>query len=117
MSPGVEQKASEERLAEGQEHGGAPAPDIFKPEDTRDMRDPEELGKALLGARKSRTRGSLSKLHDALKPEVLDVPDYDPSPVDHAKERERELRERAAQGDRFAEAMLRGETLAEDPVD
>jgi hypothetical protein len=46
-----------------------------------------------------------------------EIAKFNGAPVNHAATRLRELEERAAQGDRFAQALLRGESLAEDPTD
>lgn len=85
-------------------------------EDIRDKRDPVGLGAALL----NRVH-SVSILNEA---DYLDSPsgrltilDYEGGFDDYMHERQIELETRAADGDRFAAALLRGETLAEDPVD
>lgn len=93
------------------------------------MRDPEALGIALtddaLREEASRHAGvwpkyvHLSDVYDYAERRGLfdSVPIYSGGPPDHAKLRQQELEDRAANGDRFAAALLAGDTLAEDPVD
>jgi hypothetical protein len=117
LSHGVEQNGASGRLVEqAQGHSGAPVPITMLP-DTRDQRDPQELGRTLLQVKTLYSTRTLSQVYD-LECDVMDrIPNYDPSPVDHAADRQRELEKRAAEGDCFAVAVLRGDTLAEDPVD
>jgi len=79
------------------------------------LRDPQALGEFLLAVKEQRPGVPLSVIADMRG--AWEVQVYDPQPTNHAATREAELRARAEAGDRFAEAMLRGETLAEDPVD
>lgn len=93
--------------------------------DERDMRDPQKLGtellsKALRGMAASHYGRpvTLSEVYDfGIERGYLLVENYDPTPPDHSVHYRRELEERAAQGDRFAQALLDGDSLAEDPVD
>ena len=73
-----------------------------------DRRDPEELGYALLTLRDQVPSLSLSAAYDWLVNE-LDVPDYDSGLTDHVALRQQELEARAAEGDKYAILMLRGD--------
>jgi len=82
------------------------------------MRDPELLGKKLLELRKQVPDALLSMAYDTYDECCLvNVPNYDPQPVDHAAERTLELQYRAQNGDAFAAALLRGDSLAEEPTE
>lgn len=81
----------------------------------RDLRDPQELGEYLMAVKAFYPDRSFSVIADMQG--AKEVQDYDPNPVDHAALRDAELRDRAAQGDKFAAALLRGDTLAEEPTD
>jgi RecB family exonuclease len=84
--------------------------------DTRDLRDPQELGKQLMEQRKLARNTLLSRVYDEYV-KFMVVPDYDPLPVKHGKEYREELAERALNGDKYAASLLAGESMAEDPVD
>lgn len=96
-------------------------------EDQRDLRDPERLGEMLLNATDQERdirvgwpdadKVRASRVYDAYGHALAKVPDYEQGFVDHSKLRRDELEARAANGDRFAAALLRGDSLAEDPVD
>ncbi len=81
-------------------------------EDTRDLRDPKALGEFLLD-----DKSSLSALdsYDKLAHlPTITISDYSGEPVDYSSAYQKELRERAAMGDRFAIALLQtGETFQE----
>lgn len=89
-----------------------PVPGRKRMNDTRDLRDPQKLGEFLL--RNKRPNRPLSFVADETLtgeyPKV--IPNY---PQDEslatitAREYLQELTERAANGDRYAESMLRGE--------
>lgn len=81
--------------------------------------DPQAIGERMLEARKKFPTHKFSVIADAvLSPKALgDLPRFNSNFIDHAATRRQELEERAAQGDRFAVALLEGATLAEDPVD
>jgi hypothetical protein len=92
----------------------------------RDMREAESLGTKLLAvADRERAasavidgdRPTLSQVYDRSHGQMLDVPDYRGGFEDIPALRKRELEERAAEGDRFAAAVLEGGSLAEDVVD
>lgn len=86
--------------------------------DNRDKRDPEKLGIVLMGMRN--TRGdcpTLASAADVLNRVGLTIDDYADTPVDHSAARLAELQKRAGKGDKFAIALLNGESLAEEPVD
>jgi hypothetical protein len=95
-----------------------PFPDQSKPiVDIRDQRDPCELGEKLLEVSEFSDVSfhvAADEIYEGLHGEVAK---FNGAPVNHAATRLRELEERAAQGDRFAQALLRGESLAEDPTD
>ena len=86
--------------------------------DIRDKRDPSVLGTTIM--RMVEVRSDVQKATEAadlIAKLGIDVPDYADMGYDHAQARLDELRRRAEQGDKFAAALLRGETLAEDPVE
>lgn len=105
-------------IAEGKVSLGPKWVHVAPATDIRDMRDPEALGTALDLMRKNRTDCPVlsvaADLHTRLG---IRAPDYVHIPIDYAAERQRELEARAANDDKFAQALLRGESLAEDPVD
>lgn len=86
-------------------------------EDIRDMRDPIELGSAV---RSVAAHTGMNFVHAA---DEIDhdlhghIRDYRADFIDHAELRAKELQARADAGDKFAAALLRGDSLAEDPVD
>lgn len=121
MSPSAGQNAVETRLEEQEELGIVPAG--FP--DQRDQRDPQAMGEYVLSLRHKHNSAPGCPVVDIIEMERSHIggdpfqfiPNYDPSPVNYAADRERELRERAAHGDRFAAAVLAGDSLAEDPVE
>lgn len=88
--------------------------------DVRDLRDPVDCGSMLTALRKGESTLALSELYDA-NVDLLEhggiIKQYAGDFVDHALVRRKELTLRAANGDRFAQAILDGDSLAEDPVD
>lgn len=87
-------------------------------EDIRDLRDPVSIGSTILRTNRADSGGSLSFKYDKLDdlgllPNITYRGDF----IDHTAERDAELRERAEKGDKFAAAILRGDTLAEEPTD
>jgi hypothetical protein len=81
--------------------------------------DPEGVGQRLLGLRREFPHLTLSQVADKIdwNDPTLPVIVDEPSGVRTARERLAELESRAAEGDRFAAALLVGVSLAEEPVD
>jgi hypothetical protein len=106
------------QIAEGYIDLG-PVPDHSTPvTDIRDMRDSELLATQIIYAK--HLRGdcqTLSQAYDSLAAIGFETTKYTGEPIDHAELRRQELQHRADCGDKFAIALLRGETLAEEPVD
>lgn len=89
-----------------------------KIEDIRDMRDPQALGNAIMLMRQNRSDcRTAAEAADMLAKLRITIPNYQPTFIDHSQTRLVELQVRAAEGDKFAAALLRGEYLGEDPVD
>lgn len=88
--------------------------------------DPQKLGEALMELRqwnsaKTPKHVPLSSLYDSHEDDLIHlVPEYDSSEslgTITVLDRHRELMDRANAGDRFAAAILAGDSLAEEPVD
>jgi len=86
--------------------------------DIRDNRDPEAY---FLQLRRMRdTRSDCRTLKDAQEIAQnigLNTPEIQTTFINHAAEHRRDYERRAAEGDKHAAAILKGESLAEDPVD
>lgn len=107
------------QISEGEIPLGPFADQTDEVTDIRDMRDPAAVGIVLAHLREEhgQINPPLSVLHDKNLGWLDLVPIYQGGFDDYMQERQVELETRAADGDRFAAALLRGETLAEDPVD
>lgn len=106
------------QIAEGYIDLGPVADHSTPATDIRDMRDPESLATQIRSAKNLRGDcQTLSQAYDSLAAIGFKTPNYTGDPIDHAELRRQELQHRADCGDKFAIALLRGETLAEEPVD
>jgi hypothetical protein len=107
------------QIAEGYIDIG-PVVDHSKPViDNRDLRKPALLGAAItsLGARRDSHQLSASQRYDSVVAHEYIPPYQDDDKEDHPLRYRKELEARAAEGDRYAASVLRGESLAEEPVD
>jgi hypothetical protein len=71
---------------------------------SRDTRDPEQLGNALLAMQKN--GDTLAQTYDVNEFALLAIPTYDANPIPHHIDYQRELEQRSAQGDKYAQSLL-----------
>lgn len=105
------------RIEKGQVDVGPKVSHMPQMKDTRDQRDPQRLGEALLQVKQFYSTQTLAQVADKEADVLARVENFKSEPVKHWEDRQRELETRAAEGDKFAIAVLNGESLAEDPVD
>jgi hypothetical protein len=83
-------------------------------ESSRDLRDPVKMGEAWDWVRAQPWAANYTAQEVAAEVDKMQVPDYDGTFENHPARYHEELEQRAANGDRYAQALLRGDTLAEE---